>query len=142
MRRMPIILTIIAIVLVFSLKPAKSLIYGDAPLIQLKGAPALSGQISQALASSDGNQLTLPTYGTDYTLKNTRYFENNTWVVTTITPLHSDMNSGVVVLKKEAGVYTVVLGPGSAFSRSITVSLPDSLGRYLNQQGYLYDSAE
>jgi len=142
MHKTPIVLTIVAIVLLTAIVSAPSIIYGSAKPAHISTAPALTGQISQALAASSNGQLTMPTYGKDYRLENTKYFDDNTWVVTTIKPLNNNMNRNVVVLEKQAGVFTVVLGPGSAFPRTTELSMPGNLGEYLDSQGLFYDLAE
>ena len=138
MKRSVTILSIIALILLIAVASIKSTIYGGTKSVTLSSAPALTGQISQALASSNNGQLTMPLYGTDYTLQNTKYFNNNDWVVTTIKPITNTMNQSVVVLEKKAGVYSVVLGPGTAFPETTALSMPGSLGQYLKQQGMFY----
>jgi hypothetical protein len=142
MHKTPIILTIVAVVLLAAIASAPSIIYGNARPAHISAAPALTGQISQALATSTNGQFTMPTYGKDYTLQNTKYFDGNSWVVTTIKPLSENMNRSLVVLQKQSGVYTVVLGPGSAFPRTTQLSMPGNLAAYLNSQGVFYDAAE
>jgi hypothetical protein len=143
MKKTPIIiLSIVTLILLVAVSNAKSIIYGGTQLKTLSSAPALSGQISQALASTSDGELTMPIYGTDYTLQDTKYFDNSNWVVTTIKPLSNDMNRSVVVLEKQSGVYAVVLGPGSAFPETTSLSMPSSLGHYLKQQGMFYAATD
>jgi hypothetical protein len=143
MKKTPIIiLSIVTFVLIIAVSNAKSIIYGGTELKTLSSAPALTGQISQVLASSSNGTLDVPIYGKDYSLQNTKYFENKSWVVTTIKPLRNNMNQNVVVLKKQAGVYAVVLGPGSAFPETTSLSMPSSLSQYLKQQGMFYAATD
>ncbi len=143
MKKTPIIiLSTVTFILIVAVSNAKSIIYGGTELKTLSSAPALTGQISQVLASSSDNQLDVPVYGQDYTLQNTKYFEGKNWVVTTIKPLRNNMNQNVVVLEKQSGVYAVVLGPGSAFPQTTSLSMPNSLGQYLKQQGMFYAATD
>jgi hypothetical protein len=142
MKKSLVILVVIVLVLLIAIASVKSIIYGGTKSVSLSSAPALTGQISQALASSSDGKLAMPIYGTDYTLQNTKYFDNNNWVVTTIKPLSNDMNRSVVVLEKQAGVYAVVLGPGSSFPQTTSLSMPSGLSQYLSKQGMFYAATD
>jgi hypothetical protein len=141
MKKSPIILTLIALILLVAAGNVKPILYGGTKLITLSNAPALTGQISQALASSSGGQSDMPVYGLDYSLQNTRYFAHDDWVVTTIKPLKNTMDQSVVVLEKQAGIYSVVLGPGSAFPQTTSLSMPGALSQYLSKQGMFYGAS-
>ncbi len=129
----------VIIVLLIALIFMRSIVFGGATPIQLNSAPALTGQISQALASSRTN--TVAVYGKDYKLDNTIYFENKTWVVTNIVGLGT-ITDGVVVMNKQAGIYQVVLGPGSSFASTSLQGLPSDVAQYLNQKGLIYEPIE
>lgn len=115
-------------------------ILGGSSQINLASAPALTGQLSQAFATS-GTSSTLPVEGRDYRLENTNYFDTDIWVVTSIKALNNTMNDGWVVLKKQSGIYQIVLGPGTAFPSSYVQNMPIDVSRYLNQKGVVYVSS-
>lgn len=143
MQRTALALSVVAMILLLAIGNATSFIYGNARPAKLSLAPALTGQISQALAASTSTgKFTMPAYNHDYTLVDTKYFDDNDWVVTTINPIGNSMDRSVVVLEKQAGVYSVVLGPGSAFPRTTSLSMPGNLADYLNQKGMFYDATE
>ena len=114
-------------------------VLGGAHVINLAPAPELAGQISQNLVTIS-NATKLPIEGTDFNLSDTHYFNNKQWVVTSITPLNNSFNAGLAVLSNQEGVYKIVLGPGSAFSKDETRTLPTEVANYLNQQGVVYES--
>lgn len=130
--------TILLVVVVIALFCVKPLVLHGVPVVTLAAADPISGPISQALS---GNH-TLPVYGTDFALKNTHYFNDSPpWVVTSIVGLNHKLTNGFVVLKQDtAGNYQVVLGPGSAFDRSYTQTMPADVTQYLNAIGALYDT--
>src|SRR5437667_1963738 len=88
------------------------------PTVSLSEAPPLTGIISQSMYSVSGKG-SLPIVGKDFNLKNTRYFEGDQWVATSISPVGQRLNAALVVLQKQDGIYRVVLGPGSAFDSSV-----------------------
>lgn len=102
----------------------------------LKSAPALSSQISQAFTS--GGDTTLPKIGKDYQQK-LRYFDGNDWIVASVTPVGNAITPGVLVLQKQHGLYTVVLGPGSAFPVTAVDAIPTDVAQYLDSIGVIYE---
>lgn len=128
-------LTIVLVAAVIIAFIARSVIVGH-PVISLEPAPALTGSVAQSF--SIGDSKTLPVYGTDFTLKNAHYFENKQWVVVMVNSVKHDFDPGVLVMKKVNGAYQAVLGPGSQFSDSYRVTLPNSVSRYLGESGYLH----
>jgi hypothetical protein len=118
----------------------RTIVLGHYSQVQLDAATGITGQVSQAFTS--GGSTTLPVYNQDFTLSNTRYFENNAWVVTTIVPKKNDFNQSFLVMQKKNGVYVPILGPGTAFPRTVTENLPDKVGLYLYSLGAVYDPAE
>lgn len=123
---------VVAIIIAFV---ARSVIVGH-PVISLEPAPGLAGSVAQSF--SIGDSKTLPVYGTDFTLENAHYFENKQWAVVTVNSVKHDFDPGVLVMKKVNGAYQAVLGPGSQFSDSYRVTLPNSVSRYLGESGYLH----
>jgi hypothetical protein len=113
----------------------KSLVLGPA-LIKLPSSPPLTGVISQGLGIS-GDNTSLPVEGKDYTLKNTLYFDNRQWVVTTVIPAKNNGDVATVVLEKINGVYQIVVGPGTDFSPSYIPPLPQDVTLYLTSKGVL-----
>lgn len=105
--------------------------------VTLPDATPLTGPVSQSFTS--GGLSKLPVYGTDYTLTNTKYFENNNWVVTEIKPKSTAVGDSWIILQKKDGVYTTALGPGTAFSSTYTNNLPSDVGLYLISIGATYD---
>ena len=117
---------------------ARSLILGGASPVTLPAADPLVGRISQALTST--SQLSLPVAGKDYKIQSTSYFDNKTWAVVTIIGISNTITDGLFVLNQVNGVYTVVLGPGTAFPTSATLAMPTDVQQYLHNGGYLYDT--
>jgi len=142
MRKTTIFLLSLALLLVAGLFSVRPIMYGNARPVSISAADPLTGQISQALASSSNGQLVLPVSGQDYTLSGITYFDNHTWAFAAIKPLSNSMNSSNVVLEKQSGVYKVVLGPGSAFPRTTTLTMPADIAQFLNQRGLLYDALD
>ncbi len=116
---------------------AQYLILGGAREVKLSSSAPLTGSVAQSLYSGNGRTKLL-TPGKDFNLKNTHYFDNNTWVVTTVTPTKQQFNQAVVVLEKKDSAYQAVLGPGSAFSSSVLISLPTDVANYLSNLGVTY----
>jgi len=115
----------------------KTIILGRTGAVKLDAAPGITGQVSQAFTT--GGSTTLPVYNQDFTLSKTMYFENNAWVVTTIVPKKGNFNQSFLVMQKKNGVYVPILGPGTAFPRTITENMPDEVGLYLYSLGAVYD---
>jgi len=116
---------------------AQYLILGGAREVKLPPAASLMGSVAQSLYSGNGRTKLL-TPGKDFNLKNTHYFNDSAWAVTTVTPTKQQFNQAVVVLEKKDSAYQAVLGPGSAFSSSVLVSLPTDVASYLNSLGVTY----
>jgi hypothetical protein len=109
--------------------------------VSLRAADPLTGQVAQALGTATtGGKLQVP--GSDFVLRNTKYFEDQTWVVTTIASVGGKSNNGVAILERRNGIFQVVLGPGTEFSTSYTQSLPSSVSTYLSEQGLLYEPGD
>jgi hypothetical protein len=138
MNKKAVAFLLLALVVVATLI-ARFVLIGSAPSVRLSVAPPLTGAISQSL-SSGGGLATLPQPGKDYDLQNTHYFDNNTWIVTTIQPITNKFNQSVVIMQQANGGYQVVLGPGSSFDNSYLLSLPTDVGQYLASKGILYES--
>jgi hypothetical protein len=115
---------------------AKALILGGSQTISLRAAPALSGVISQSLAT---NSSTLPSLNTDYKIKSVIYFDNKSWAIASVSV---GSNSSLLVLEKTNGVYVVVLGPGTAFSTDEIQDLPPDVAQYITNQGVLIYTPE
>lgn len=116
-----------------------SLILGGAKHVTLASGGVFDGRISQTLSSSV--QSSIPTSGRDYKLKVLRYFDDKKWAILAITGTKGgSITDGTVVVKLSSGVYDVVLGPGTAFPASSTVTMPADLTTYLRDGGYLYDT--
>ena len=110
-------------------------ILGGASPVTLQPADPLVGQITQVMGISRQNTLLVP--GQDFTLS-TKYFDNNTWAVVTVTPLHQAFDVSTVVLDDKQGAYQLALGPGSAFAASQLTSLPKDVATYLTAQAPTY----
>lgn len=128
-------IAILLVVALFVLRPA---ILGGHDAVTLQGAQTLTGQVSQAFTNSESHSL--PIAGKDYELQNVTYLEDTQWVVANIHLLKSSTDDAIIVLQKKDGIYTTVLGPGTAFSNTVTESLPNNVGLYLAQLGVLYDT--
>jgi hypothetical protein len=75
--------------------------------------------------------------GKDYNLKDTNYFDNNTWLVTRLV-FTNGANDAMVVMKKEQGIFKVVLGPSSIFPDTSLMTLPNDVAIYLTRLGAVY----
>jgi hypothetical protein len=114
----------------------KALLIGGSPIISLEPGPPLSSAVSQGLGTSGANT-DLPVAGKDYSLKDVHYFDNKLWVVATVDPIRNDADTAIMVMQKIEGVYQVVMGPATAFSRSYIYTLPGDVSLYLNDKGLL-----
>lgn len=138
MNRSIVSMGIVFVLLLLVLINIKPVLFGGAKVVTLKSAPPLTSQISQAFTSS-ANTGPLPVSGKDYTLTDTKYFDNRQWVVTSIKPLNQTITEGMAILQLQHGIYTVVLGPGTAFASTDVQTMPADLVQYLNQVGIIYD---
>lgn len=116
---------------------ARSALIANAPQIKLQGAPALTGVISQSLATSSTDSL--PISGRDYRIGEITYFSGQTWLVVPLIPVSNSANSGYVIMHKTTDGYSVVLGPGSIFASDTTSGMPQDLVAYLKDQGLFYE---
>ena len=137
--RLPIGLLAAFIVLLLAAFTTKPLLLGTTRAVTLPKAPALTGQIGQALAKSS---TTVPQAPGDFTLQQTQYFVDNEWAVANIKGTKGTANTGWVVLHQQNGFYQVVLGPGTALPDSYVSNLPPAVSGYLYQQGIVYGSGE
>ena len=133
-----VVMTSILVLPLCALWAVRLLILGGINPVTLQAANPLVGRISQALTSTE--QVNLPIAGRDYKLQDTTYFDNKTWVVVSIKGTNNTITDGLFVLKQVGGVYSVVLGPGTAFPSSLTVAMPTDVQQYLKDEGYLYDT--
>lgn len=115
----------------------KSIILQGLSLVELGSAPPLAGVVSQSLGRP-GSKTELPVAGKDYTLRDTRYFNNGQWAAATIVPTQSNGDTVIVIMQKINGTYQVVLGPANEFSSSYLYTLPPELSQYLSQKGVLH----
>lgn len=100
---------------------------------KLPSASALSNSVASSLTSSGSNSL--PTPNKDFLITDTKYFNNNQWVVVTVKENNTHSDTAYEVLEKINGVYTVVLGPGTSFSQDVQEEMPTSVSDYLSLQG-------
>ncbi len=112
----------------------KATVLQNVTTTKLDSAPALAGAVAQSLITNDTNTVEL--YGSDFTLKNTKYFSDKDWAVSRV--VGTDQQTVTVVLKRVDGVYRVVVGPGSIFSGSITRNTPADVSSYLRKEGLLH----
>lgn len=135
-KRLIVLVTVCAILLL-ALVAVKPLIYGGVKPYTLSKAGPLVGRIAQSMSLPNSDALPVP--GRDFELTNTTYFENKTWVVTTIKQLNGSSEGGMVVLKQVDGVYAIMLGPGTAFSSVDLKELPSDVVLYIKAHGVVYD---
>ncbi len=133
-------LVVILIVVIVGGYVLKISVLGGANAVQLRPAVGFSGVISQSLASSN-SKTALPSYGMDYTLTNTAYFDNNAWVITSIVPQDTTSNQSIAILHKNQGIFRVILGPGTAFASTELGGLPNDVVDYLHKLGVVYEPA-
>lgn len=95
---------------------------------KLQSGPALAAAIAPSIISPGANNL--PEVNSNYKVLNSHYFDNGQWAIVSIASLPS-MNTSVLVLEKIGGVFTVVLGPGTYFSISVTRTMPADVSAYL-----------
>jgi hypothetical protein len=111
----------------------KNVILGGTPQTKLSTAPPLAGTISQSIITPQSNGI-LPVIGKNFNITSTHYFDNQQWVVVSVSTI-PDNNGAVLVLQKLNGSYQVVLGPGTLFSSSDVQSMPASVIDYLTNRG-------
>lgn len=109
-----------------------SLILGRVPVIKLSPSP-LTNTISQSLGANASG--TVPAVNKNFSIHSITYFLNNTWAVVYVTPINNDANNAIVVVHKNNGRYTTVLGPGTEFPADSLPQLPTQVLFYLNSQG-------
>ena len=73
--------------------------------------------------------------GKDFNLQTIYYFDDNSWAVARITPVNNNLQASLVVAKKVAGGYQIVLGPGTLFRQSDLQKLPKDVAAYLYSIG-------
>jgi len=117
----------------------KPVLLGGGKAVKLQPAALLTGQVAQALGSTDSGSLRVP--GKDFQLRDVTYFQNKQWVYVRIVLLGSTKtDDAYAILHKKNGIYTAVLGPGTAFPSNTTNNLPDEVGLFLVHKGMVYDS--
>lgn len=138
MRKNILIITIPLLILIISLI-VRSAILGGGKSVTLADAPANSGIVAMNIVATGGN-INIPQAGSDFNLTNINYFDNDNWIVAKITPTKSSsITTGIVILQKQDGIYKVMVGPGTAFDNSLLVTLPTDVGKYLSDNGYIYE---
>ena len=99
----------------------------------------IGDQVSQSITNPlDPDKV--PVEGKDYKISDKHYFENKTWMVATIeSTKENGADPATIVMKLENGAYVMALGPGTSFPPEVTTGLPDSVYKYLNEQGVIPD---
>jgi hypothetical protein len=108
---------------------------GSTSIIKLNRGSYLSGAVSQSLASTSS----AAKIGINYSITNQEFFDNNLYSVVLVRPLNHSSFAGVIVFKKLDGLYSPVLGPGTAINVNYLISLPKDLTQYLINSGYTYE---
>jgi hypothetical protein len=126
----------VVVVLLLAMLLIKPLVLNGGKVVRLQPAALLTGQIAQSL----GSMSSLPIPGKDFQLQDVTYFENKQWAYVHIQPTGPNTQDSFAILHQKDGIYTVVLGPGTAFSSDTTNNLPDSVGLFLIHKGMVYDS--
>lgn len=111
------------------------LLLGSTSIIQLNRGSYLSGAISQSLASTSVTAKD----GTNYSIANQQFFDNNLYAVVLVRPLNNSSFAGIIVFKKINGLYSPILGPGTAINVNYLITLPKDLTQYLISSGYTYE---
>lgn len=138
--RNTLIIMSVVIILIIVGYLGKYLILGGANYSKTTSAALLVGQVAQSLDISNGKTVSISATN-NFTLQNTKYFDNSTWVVTKVIPLNNQANNGIVVMQKVGQFYQSVLGPGSSFPSSAVQGLPTDVQQYLNSLGLVYDAS-
>lgn len=133
-RRVVVALAILLLLFVSSVG-IRHLVLGNTFLTTLSKAPPLANALAPSLASPSKKK-SLPLANKDFRIISTNYFDNQQWVVATVTHI-PDGNGATLVLRNINGIYTVVLGPGTQFSPSVAESLPPDVATYLTSKGLL-----
>lgn len=130
---------ILAIILVLvAAYVAKYFITGGHHEVTLAPGKPLTSVVSQALGGTDTNNQTL--LGTqDFAIQNPVYLNNRTWLILRVAPAKHNFDPTLLVFKKVNGAWQCVLGPSSEFSTTVKISLPKSVGAYLEKQGVLVE---
>lgn len=113
----------------------KTVVFRGGSYVGIPKAPALSGAISQSLASSGTK--TIPRLNKDYLINSVKYFQPQSWAVASISLSKLPQNNAIVILHQVDGAYRIVLGTGTAFSTYDTYSLPVDVILYLKNSGVL-----
>lgn len=106
--------------------------------VSLNTAPALAAEVAPSVGSSSIKGLPIP--NKDFKIVQSKYFDNNKWAVAAIKVPKTD--TATVVLEDINGVYTVVLGPGTAFSSDVVQEMPSSVAAYLISQGLIQENVQ
>lgn len=115
---------------------APLIVYGGARPATLAAGATLGGEVSQAIGVQDNGKLLVA--GKDYSLGTPQYFQGKDWVV--ISLARPNVGGAYVILHRQDGLYTSVLGPGTAFAQNYTRALPSDLVQYLGSKGLLYNA--
>ena len=135
---MKTLITILVLLAFFAVAgTSRRIILGSTTAITLQSAQPLSGAVSQSLGTTAGGSL--PVAGKDYRLS-TKYFDNNTWAVGSITPINNDFDASTVVLKKSNGVYQVAISPTNALPSGQLHGLPADVTNYLRARVAVYQT--
>ncbi len=129
------IFIVTGLVLLFALTAGiRIILLGSSPYVTLGDAPALTGAISQSLGIT-GKDKSLPVAGKDYTLKDTHYLDNRSWVVVKVAITKTNSEAATIVMQKVDSTYHIIAGPGTAFSVTDTQNLPTEVTQFLRQSG-------
>jgi hypothetical protein len=102
--------------------------------VRLRVATDFAGPVALAIGANGNGDI--PEYGKDFSFGEIRSFAS--WKVVRLTSSGKNYD-GMAVLQKSSGVFRVVLGPGTSFSKADTYSMPTDLVQYLNNEGMLYE---
>lgn len=100
-------------------------------------AQPLAGTLAPSIANKNING-GIPEAGEDFKITGAKYFDNQAWAVVGVTSI-PDNNPSTLILKKQGGIFRVVLGPGTSFPASAELSMPNDVNAYLTTKGLVYE---
>ncbi len=89
--------------------------------------PVATAQIQSSFQSAFGA----------YDIQSVQYFYNNTWAFVIVGNGDSDPGMFVSSYSPSSGKWSIVLGPGTIFSKYDIYKLPDGVQKYMKDNGYV-----
>lgn len=130
--RPQIYLTIALLAVLVAVFFVRGLILGGPAINLSTSSSQLAGFVAPSLVTNQKDHK-LPQPGKDFRVTSTDFFDNGNWAVVGVESL-PDKNGATVVLKRVNKVYTVVLGPGTSFSKGDVLAAPQDVISFLRSE--------